>query len=161
MSAGYLFPWEREAQRGLPMPEGLRLADQMAYTALRNIYDRYREKRMSRAQARAEKDQLWRVWEQAKEAEAFEKKLLDYHVRLYRASEQAMCRCRKDPTSENVLYLCDVLDGLERPDAGCAAEAFKSPGRGLEARMKNDTEKGADGPKTKACGQTEGCERNA
>lgn len=155
------FPFEREAAAGAPVPEGLSLADRMAYTALRNLYWAFSAGHLSREQAGADKRRLRRVWEQAKEAEAFEKKLLDYHVRLVRASEQAMCRFRKDPTAENALYLCDVLDGLERPDAGCAAEALKCLESGLEAQMKNDTEKGADGPKTKACGQTEGCERNA
>lgn len=99
---------------GEDMPDGLTLADQMAYTALRNIYWSYREKHMSREQARMEKQKLRREWEKAKEAEAFDRKLTEYHVRQIKAQQAAMCACRKDPTPENALRLCNVIDGLER-----------------------------------------------
>ena len=97
------------------MPEGLDLADMMAYTALRNIYGAYREKRMAREQASREKRLLRREWEKAREAGAFDRKITDYHVRLIRAVERASCACRKDPTPENAVRLCDVIDGLDRP----------------------------------------------
>ena len=45
------FSWEREAMRGEEIPEGLGLADTAAYTALRDIYERFRGKRMGREQA--------------------------------------------------------------------------------------------------------------
>ncbi len=102
------FPFEREAAQNLPPPEGLSLADLMAYSGLRNIYRAFR--------AGEEKRHLRREWEKAKEAEALERKLLDFHVRLIRGAEQAVTRCRKEPTAENALYLCDVLDGFERPE---------------------------------------------
>lgn len=112
------FPWEKEASRGAEMPEGLGLADMAAYTALRDVYERFRGKRMGRDQAAREKHLILRQWEQAKEAEAFERKLQDYHVRLIRGVERAVTRCRKEPTEANVLYLCDVLDGFEKPEEG-------------------------------------------
>lgn len=97
------------------------MADQMAYTALRNIYHGFHEKRMDRDQAAREKRLLRSEWEKAKEAEAFSDKLTAHHVRLLRAVEQTVCACRKEPTAENALRLCDVIDGLEReggdPDA--------------------------------------------
>ena len=71
---------------------------------------------MGREQAVREKRVVLRQWEQAREAEALERKLLDYHVRLIRGTELAIIRCRKDPTAENALYLCNVLDGFERPE---------------------------------------------
>lgn len=109
------FPFEQEARRGAPVPDGPGLADRMAYTTLRGIYWQFYDGKISQEQAGAEKNQLWHDWAQAKKAEAFERKLTDYHVRLIRASEQAVSRCRKDPTAENALYLCDVLDGIEKP----------------------------------------------
>lgn len=115
MSETWTFPWEQDARRGADMPEGLDLSDMKAYTTLRNIYGAYREKRMAREQASQEKRLLRREWEKAKEAEAFDRKLTDHHVRLIRAVERAACACRKDPTPENALRLCDVIDGLERP----------------------------------------------
>ena len=114
MSEQKNFPWEQGAMHGEDMPDGLPLADQMAYTALRNIYWSYREKRMSREQARTEKQKLHREWEKAKDAEIFDKKLTEYHVRQIKAQEAAVCICRKNPTAENALQLCDVIDGLER-----------------------------------------------
>lgn len=110
------FSWEREAMRGEEIPGGLGLADTAAYTALRDIYERFRGKRMGREQAVREKRVVLRTWEQAREAEALERKLLDYHVRLIRGAERAVTRCRKEPTEANALYLCDVLDGFERPE---------------------------------------------
>ena len=114
MSERWTFPWEQDASWGAEMPESLSLADQMAYTALRNIYGAYHEKRLDREQAGREKRLLRRSWEKAKEAEAFDRKQMDYHVRLIRAVESAACACRKDPAPENALRLCDVIDGLDR-----------------------------------------------
>lgn len=115
MSEVWTFPWEQDAQRESDMPEGMALADMMAFTALRNIYGAYHDKRLEREQATREKRLLRREWEKAKEAEAFDRKLTDHHVRLIRAVERAVCACRKDPTPENAIRLCDVIDGLERP----------------------------------------------
>lgn len=118
MSEVWTFPWEQEARRGADMSDGLPMADQMAYTALRSIYRDFREKRMDREQASREKQLLRREWDKAKEKIAFLDKLIAYHVRLIRAVEQAVCACRKEPTPENALRLCDVIDGLERPVEG-------------------------------------------
>lgn len=115
MSETWTFPWEQEARQGMELPEGLPMADVMAFTALRNIYGAYHDKRLDREQASREKRLLRREWEKAKEAEAFDRKLTDHHVQLIRAVERAVCVCRKDPTPENALRLCDVIDGLERP----------------------------------------------
>ena len=48
MSEVFEFPWERAAMRGDEMPEGLSLPDQLAYTALRNVYHAYYNKIISR-----------------------------------------------------------------------------------------------------------------
>ena len=115
MSEIWVFPWEQAARQGHDMPEGLTLPDQMAYVALRSIYREFREKYMDREQASREKRLLRREWEKGKAAEAFERKLVAYHVGLIRAVEQAVRDCRKEPTEENALRLCDVIDGLGRP----------------------------------------------
>lgn len=112
MSETWTFPWEKDARRGSGMPEGLSLADMMAFTTLRNIYGAYREKRLDREQATREKRLLRREWEKAREAQAFSDKLTDHHVRLIRAVERAVCACRKDPTPENAVRLCDAIDGM-------------------------------------------------
>ncbi len=118
MSERWTFPWEWEAMGGRMVPEGLSLADRMAYSALRSVYYDFHEKRIDREQAAKEKRLLRREWEKAKEAEAFERKLAEYHVRLIRAAERAVCACRKEPTPENAVRLCNVIDGLELGE-GC------------------------------------------
>lgn len=116
MSRKVEFPFEQEARRGITPPGGSSLTDLMAYTTLRGIYQQFYDGKISQEQAGAEKQLLWQEWTRARDAEAFDRKLTDYHVRLIRGVERAVCRCRKEPTEENVLYLCDVLDGIERPE---------------------------------------------
>jgi len=116
MSEVWEFPWEKEARRGAPVPDGLSQADQMAYAALRYVYLEFYAGRIEADQAGSEKRKLRSAWEQAKEAEGFDRKLTDYRVRLIRAVERAASECRKDPAPENALRLCDVIDGIERPE---------------------------------------------
>ena len=47
----------------------------------------------------------------------FADKLTRHHVRVLKDSEAARSAYRKNPTPENALRLCDVLDGLERMEA--------------------------------------------
>lgn len=115
MSTNFEFPRERQAMRGDPMPDGLELADQMAYTAMRNIYAAYRDKRLTREQAASEKQKIRREYERMKKAEAFQTKLTKYHVNQIMATSPAMCAVRKNPTPENAIRLCNILDSLERP----------------------------------------------
>lgn len=98
---------------GEEMPDGLPLPDQMAYTTLRNIYRAYHDKTISRDMAAAEKRRLRREYEQAKDNWAFWGRLADHRAKLLRNSEAAKTACRKEPTAENALLLCNVLDGLE------------------------------------------------
>ena len=65
MSGELAFPWEREAMRGEEMPEGLSFPDQMAYTTLRNVYQAYYNKIISRDVAAAEKGRLKYQYERA------------------------------------------------------------------------------------------------
>jgi len=119
MNEVWTFPWEQEARRGEAMPEGLSLADQMAYTALRNIYGGYRDKRVDRETAAREKRLLRRAWERAKEAEAFDSRAALFRAQVLRDTERAKTAVRKNPTPGNALLLCDVLDGL-----GTNSQAF-------------------------------------
>lgn len=100
--------------RGETMPDGLDLADQMAYTCLRQIYYLYRERAITREKAAAEKRLLRREWEKAREAMKFAERSGRYHVDLLQRTEAARTACRKNPTTENALRLCDSLDGIER-----------------------------------------------
>lgn len=118
MSTNFEFPWERQAKQGTEMPDGLPLYDQMAYTTLRNIYAAYRDKRLTREQAASEKRKLRWEYERMKKAAEFGDKLTKYHVNQIMAIAPATCAVRKDPTPENAIRLCNILDGLERPKIG-------------------------------------------
>jgi len=110
----YAFPWEREAMQGAEMPDGLSLYDQMAYLSLRTLYHDYHEKRLDRKTASAEKRRIFGAWDKAKRTAEFERRLAFFQARVYKDSEGAKTAVRKDPSPENALRLCNVLDGLER-----------------------------------------------
>lgn len=112
--SGYTFPWEREAMQGAEIPEGLSMCDQMAYISLRTLYHDYHEKRLDRATASAEKRRIFGAWDKAKRTAELERKLAFFHARLYKDTEMAKTAVRKDPSPENAIRLCNVLDGLEK-----------------------------------------------
>ena len=69
------FPFEREAAQNI-LPQDLSLADQMAYSALRDIYRAFQAGSIDRERAGEEKRRLRRTWEQAKEAQADRKSVV-------------------------------------------------------------------------------------
>lgn len=109
------FSWERAALYGHPMPEGLGLEEQMAYTSLRNTVHAFRAGRLSEEQAAHEKRLLVAEYQARAEKREFENQITAYHVRLIRAAEGAKTACMKNPTPENVRRLVRVMDGIERP----------------------------------------------
>lgn len=112
--AEYDFPWEREAMKGAEMPDGLSPYDQMAYMSLRTLYHDYRERRLSREMASAEKRRIVGAWKRAKDTAEFQRDLALFRARLCRDTERAKTAVRKDPSPENAIRLCNVLDGLEK-----------------------------------------------
>lgn len=110
----YAFPWEREAMRGAEMPDGLSLYDQMAYLSLRTLYHDYHEKRLDRATASVEKRQIVGAWQRAKDTAEFQRKLAFFSARVFKDTEAAKTAVRKNPSPENAIQLCNVMDGLER-----------------------------------------------
>lgn len=96
------------------MPEGLSLADQSAYTAIRNIYAAHRAGRLSREAGAAEKRRVKRQYDLEAGEREQERKLAFHRARVIRLTEQAMNAVRKNPTSENALRLVDILDGIEK-----------------------------------------------
>lgn len=111
---GYAFPWEREAMQGAEMPDGLSLYDQMAYLSLRTLYHDYHEKRLNRVTASAEKRRIVGAWQRAKDAAEFQRKLALFSARVFKDTEVAKTAVRKNPSPENAIRLCNVMDGIER-----------------------------------------------
>lgn len=112
--SGYVFPWEREAMRGEEMPDELSLYDQMAYISLRTLYHDYHEKRLDRETASAEKRRIVGAWQRAKDTADFQRKLAFFSARVFKDTEAAKIAVRKDPSPENAIRLCNVMDGIER-----------------------------------------------
>lgn len=115
MSGELAFPWEREAMRGEEMPDGLSFPDQMAYTTLRNVYQAYYNKIISREVAAAEKGRLKYQYDRAVRKMNFDRKLCAHHVRVIKATECAKSSFRKAPSIEAGMRLCQVLDGIQPP----------------------------------------------
>lgn len=113
MSTGYTFPWEQAAMRGDEMPDGLSLPDQMAYTAMRNIYWSYHRKIINRDMAAAEKLNIRREYEKNRESLDYWNRLAEFRARVLKNTEAAKTAVRKDPTPENAVRLCNVLDGID------------------------------------------------
>lgn len=110
----FSFPWEHSARRGDEMPEGLSLPDQMAYTAMRNVYWSFSRKIINRDAAAAEKQRIRREYEQRKTEWDFWVELAKHQYSVNMATEAAKTACRKDPTPENVNFLIDVMDGIKK-----------------------------------------------
>lgn len=112
--AAFLWSWEADAMADREMPEGLSLADQSAYTAIRNIYAAHRAGRLSREAGAAEKRRVKRRYDLEMGEREQERKLALHRAQVIRLTEQAATAVRKDPSPENALRLVDVLDGIER-----------------------------------------------
>lgn len=97
---------------GEELPDGLSLPDQMAYTCLRHIYAMYYSKTISRDRAAAEKQRVRRAWQSMSGQIAYESKLALQRAQILRDTETAKTACRKDPSPENALCLCNALDGI-------------------------------------------------
>lgn len=107
--------WERDLQRGNPVPDFVLLPDQMAYTAMRNILTAVKRGTISKRQATAERAAIRLQYDRAMEQIAFDKKLTDHHVRILKETELACSECRKNPTPENAIRLCNIIDGIGLP----------------------------------------------
>lgn len=114
MSDEISFPLEREAARGDPMPDNLKLHDQAAYVALRSLYYDYKEKRITRDSASKEKRKIISAWEKAERESEYAKNTAYYYAMLNKDTEAARTAVRKNPTPENAIRLVRVMDGLEK-----------------------------------------------
>lgn len=112
MADRFTFPWEQAAMRGDEMPDGLPLPDQMAYTAMRNIYDAYHKKTINRDTAAAEKRKVRKEYEQSVKEVNFQKKLAYFRSELSRKTEIASTDFRKNPTIEGAIRIVKIVDGI-------------------------------------------------
>lgn len=112
-------PNERRALAGAPMPEGLEMPEQMLYQALASLYGRFRANLIDKESAAKEKQAI---------ADAYHWYKKDFEtsyawIWILHNVELAVSACRKNPTQENALVLCEVLEGRKK-DLGEAENAI-------------------------------------
>lgn len=107
-----LFPYEQLAMNDEPMPEGLDLVDQMAFQTLRGIYHALKKGTIERPVAYREKMELVKTYRTNKGRIELWQRCIASHTKQVRATENAKAACRKNPTPENALRLCDAIDGI-------------------------------------------------
>ena len=102
------FPFEKSAMRG-EVPDDLNLIDAGACHKLAAIYREWRNTKDEHIEAtrkaRMAKESLRRDWEFARKRE-------ERQTRLWKETEIAAERCRKNPTTENALALCNAIAGI-------------------------------------------------
>lgn len=101
------FPFERAAMCG-EIPAGLDLIDTGACHRLAGIYKKMHDAGKTDSalhKARLEKEALRRDWE-------FERKGAAQIAQIWKETELAVSACRRNPTVENAIHLCDALHGL-------------------------------------------------
>lgn len=106
-----VFPFEREAANGAPMPDGLSLVDQCAFYFLQAMYQGLRTGVKTREQAAEEKGKMTYQYNKEKlEMEHWEK-MGQYWSDMRRDLEFAQNAYRKNRTLENADALSAALDG--------------------------------------------------
>lgn len=107
-STGVTLPYEKQAMRGDPMPDGLNYPDQLLYQALALLYARYRLGAVTKDQAVLEKKSLldnYRVYQ-------FQWDMGDRWVEVIKKTDLARCEYRKNRTLENADALVKCIDGI-------------------------------------------------
>ena len=102
-----VLPWEKDAMAGLEMPDGLSFPDQILYLCLRNLYNQYYKKIITREVATKEKKKLLHVYRCYK----FQDDMGKEYVEIIRLTELARADYRKEPCHENAMKLIDIIEG--------------------------------------------------
>lgn len=110
------FTWERAAATGEPMPPCLPTAEQNAFQAIAYLYARYNAKTISKEQAAADKARIKASLKDEIDMENFRDSLCYQQSLMIRGSEMAKIECRKNPTPENAIKLCDCMDAIRKDD---------------------------------------------
>ena len=107
------YEYEREAARDDPMPDGLSLAEQQTFQAIRYLYAVYRAKRITQAQAAQEKAKVLRELRMMQEKEALMEKSYAKQTAMWKDVEAAANRYSLDKTIENADKLIESIYGVK------------------------------------------------
>lgn len=106
-----VFPFEKDAEQGNPMPDGLSLPDQLAYQFLVNLYDRLRRGVITRDQAAEEKGKMTYQHSVSNNILNSYQIMGRYWSDMRKALEAAQIAYQKNRTLENADRLSAALDG--------------------------------------------------
>lgn len=106
-----VYPFEKDAEQGNPMPDGLSLPDQLAYQFLVNLYDRLRKGIITREQAAEEKGKMTYQHSVSNNILKSYQTMGTYWAGMRKALEASQIAYQKDRTLENADRLSAVLDG--------------------------------------------------
>lgn len=106
-----VFPYEKEAANGAPIPDGLSLVDQCAFRFLRSMYRDIRTGVQTREQAIEEKGCMTYQYDKEKRSMEHWSKMGSYWAEKYSRVEAAQSAYKKNRTLENADALCAALDG--------------------------------------------------
>lgn len=106
-----VFPFEREAANGAPMPDGLSLVDQCAFYFLQTLYQGLRTGTKTREQAAEEKGRMAYQYYKEKRTMEHWQRVGDHWSEIIRQTEAAQNAYRKSRTLENADRLSAALDG--------------------------------------------------
>lgn len=107
---GVILPYEKEAMRGLDMPDGLEQPDQLMFLCLRQLYGQKRAGLIERNRAVSEKSKLLEEYRVAK----FRYGLWEQGAALWKRIEAASSEYRKSPSVEAADKLLEAIYGVER-----------------------------------------------
>lgn len=107
------YEYERQAARGDPMPDGLSLAEQQTYQAIRYLYAVYRAKRITQAQAAQEKAKVLRELRMMQEKEALMDKAHQRAIKMWKDLEAAANQYGVNKSIENADKLIEAIYGVK------------------------------------------------
>lgn len=106
------FDYEEQAKNHEPVPEGLSMFDECGYRILSEIYVLYQRGSITREQAIDKKRKLKARALKEIQLDNFRDNTAYEREKIFRLSEQARIKARKEPTKENCLTLVDTIDGI-------------------------------------------------
>ena len=98
---------ERLAMKGEEMPDGMDYPEQVLFQSLALLYARYREKHISREDAKKEKGKLLDEYQAYK----LNWSMADRWCHIIKETELARAEFRKNPTPENGWKLVHIIEG--------------------------------------------------
>lgn len=108
-------PLEYAAMNNEPMPDGLRIYDQMLYQGLAWLYSRYHARQISREQGQVEKQKLIVARDRlARESESV-MRMSQYYAETYKTLAQSSIKYAKERTIEVADAMYEALYSVPLP----------------------------------------------